>query len=30
MGPWVILLFLATPVVLTARLVQLLADPEAS
>jgi hypothetical protein len=30
MGPWVILLFLATPVVLTARLVALLADPEAS
>ena len=30
MGPWVILLFLAAPVVLTARLVTLLADPEAS
>ena len=30
MGPWVILLFLATPVLLTARLVNLLADPEAS
>jgi len=27
MGPWVILLFLATPVVLVARLVHLLADP---
>jgi hypothetical protein len=30
MGAWVILVFLATPVLLTARLVTLLADPEAS